>query len=123
MAILTVTVQNLLGKYPVTPLTANSADIVFTPAGADFADGFQFVHTGREIILVRNGNVGAQTITINSVPNAKGRSGTITAYSLGAGEYAAFPPFPVDGWRQSSGYLTGAMSAADVEIAVLRLPD
>ena len=123
MAILTVTVQPLLGKYPVTPLKANSADIVFTPAGVNFAEGFQFAHTGREIILVRNGNVAAKTITINSAPNAKGRSGTITAYSVGASEYAAFPPFPVDGWRQSSGYMTGAMSAADMEIAVLRLPD
>lgn len=115
--------QNLIVKYPVTPLTANSADFVWTAAGADFADGFRFQHTGKEILLVRNDNVGAQTVTINSVANQRGRTGTISAYSVGAGEYAAFPPFPVEGWRQSNGYLTGAASAADVQLAVLRLPD
>ncbi len=123
MAILTLTVQNLIAKYPVTPLTANSADFVWTAAGASFADGFQFAHTGKEILLVRNDNAGAQTVTIDSVPDAKNREGDITAYSVGAGEYAAFPPFPVEGWRQSNGMLKGAASAADVYLAVLRLPD
>jgi hypothetical protein len=123
MAILDLTVQNLIAKYPATPLAANAADITWTAAGAAFADGFRFPHTGKEILLVRNDNAGPQTVTINSVANAKGRSGSISTYSVGIGEYAAFPPFPVDGWRQTSGYLTGAASAADVYLAVLRLPD
>ena len=123
MAILTLTVQELPAKYPATPLTANSADFTWTAAGANFADGFRFAHTGKEILLVRNDNVAAQTVTILSEPNTKGRRGDITAYSVGIGEYAAFPPFPLAGWRSAAGYLVGAASATDVMLAVLRLPD
>lgn len=123
MAVLTLTVQSLIAKYPVTPLTANAADIVWTAAGADFADGARFVHTGRELILVRNDNVGAKTVTITSVADPKGRLGNITTYSVGASEYAAFGPFPVLGWRQTTGYLMLSASAADVFFAILRLPE
>lgn len=104
------------------PLTADAADFEWTAAGADFADGFGFAHTGKEIILVRNDNVGDQTVAIDSVANAKGREGDIPAYTIEAGEYAAFGPFPVSGWRQANGQLYGAASAADVMLAVLRLP-
>jgi hypothetical protein len=123
MAILTLTVQNVIAKYPAPPLTANAADFVWTAAGADFADKARFIHTGRELILVRNNNVGAKTVTIESVADPKNRTGNITTYSVGAGEYAVFGPFPVLGWRQTTGYLQLAASAADVMFAILRLPE
>jgi hypothetical protein len=127
MAILTLTPQTVIAKYPSLPLTANSADFVWTAAGADFADKARFVHTGREAILVRNDNGGAQTVTIESSADPKGRTGNITTYSVGAGEYAVFPPFPVTGWRQitggNTGYLVLSASAADVYFAILRLPE
>jgi len=122
MAELEITPQTLVGHYPATPLSANAADITFEASGADFADGASFPHTGREIILVRNDNVGAQTITIESKADAKNREGDITTYSIGASEYAAFGPFPVDGWRQSDGDMNFAVSAADLYLAVIRLP-
>jgi len=123
MAVLDLTPQTVIPKYPATPLTANAADFVWTAAGADFADGARFPHTGKEIILVRNDNVGAQTVTIESAVDEKNRVGNITTYSVGIGEYAAFPPFPVVGWRQTTGYLMLEASAADVSFAILRLPD
>ena len=123
MAILTLTVQSVIPKYPATPLTVEAADFVWTTAGADFADGARFPHTGREVILIHNLNAGAQTITINSSADPKGRQGTITTYSVGIGEYAVFGPFPVTGWRQADGYLTMAASATDVWFAILRLPE
>lgn len=122
MAELSLTPQTLVGKYPATPLSANDADITFTASGADYADGAAFPHTGKEIILVRNDNVGAQTITISSVVDEKKRSGDITTYSIGAGEYAAFGPFPVDGWRQADGDMNIEFSEADLYVAILRLP-
>lgn len=99
MARLSLTVQNIIAKYPTLPLT------------------------GKEILLVHNANAGAQTVTISSVVDPYKRTGDITTYSVGIGEYAAFPPFPKDGWAQSDGYLYFAASAADVNFAVLRLPD
>lgn len=121
MTRLAVTPQTLLGSYPALPVTANSADITFTAAGASFADGAGFTLTGGEILLVKNDNVGAQTVTISSVADDLKRTGDITTYSIGAGEVAAFGPFELKGWRQSDGKLHVAASAADVSFAVLKL--
>lgn len=123
MARLLLTVQEILPKYPGLPLVANSADFTWTAAGADFADGFMFPMTGREILLVRNDNVAAQTVTIDSSLDPFGREGDITAYSVGIGEYAVFPNFPRQGWATATGYLYGAAAATDVMLAVLRLPN
>ena len=117
-----MTVQSVVARYPTLPLTANSADFVWTAAGADFADGFSFASTGKEVLLVNNLNAGAQTVTINSQADPYRRTGDITAYSVGISELAAFFP-PVDGFRRSDGTIWGAASAADVSLAVLRLPD
>lgn len=120
---LDITVQDVIGGYPDMPLVADSADFVWTAAGADFVAGAGFDHTGMEIILVRNDNVGAQTVTITSVLDAHNRLGTITTYSVGAGEYAAFGPFPLAGWQASDGDMNLTFSAADMYVAVLRLDD
>jgi len=123
MAVLDVPVQTISAKYPSLPIAANGLDFTWTAAGAAFADGAQFPLTGKEILLVRNDNAVAQTVTINSVADPYNRTGNITAYSIGAGEYAVFPQFQQTGWMQSSGKLSFAASAADVYFAVLRLPD
>lgn len=122
MARLSVTPQDVKSSYPTLPIAANGLDFTWVASGADFAQGFGFPLTGREVLLVRNDNVGAQTVTISSVVDEKNRSGDITTYSVGIGEYAVFPFFRPEGWRQSDGKLYGAASAADMFIAVLRLP-
>ena len=121
MARLALVPITVIAGYPATPLTADSADIAFTNAGASFADGAGFPLTGREVLLVRNLNVGAQTVTISSVNDDKNRKGDITTYSLATTEIAAFC-LPVAGWRQADGQLYFAASATDVAFAVLRLP-
>lgn len=123
MARLALTPKSLPAKYPALPITANALDFAFTPAGADFADGASFPMTEKEILIVHNANVGAQTVTISSVVDPYNRTGNITAYSLAAGEYAVFPQFQKSGWMQSDGNLYFAASATDVEFAVLRLVD
>ena len=110
-----------LGSYPSLPLSAGAADFAFTPAGASYADGFSFPLTGRELLIVHNGNVGAQTVTLDSVPaNRTSREGDVSAYSLAADDYAIFGPFAMDGWEQSDGNFHGEGSATDVEFAVLK---
>lgn len=122
MARLALTPQNAPGSFPALPLAANAADFVFTPAGAQFVDGFSFPWTGRELLLVQNANAGAQTVTLNSVADRRRhRSGDITTYSVGIGEFAVFGPFEeADGWRQSDGKIYGAASATDVKLAVIK---
>lgn len=122
MARLLLTVQQLLARYPTLPVTANAADFVFTAAGAAFVDGVRFPHTGREIVLIRNDNVGAQTVTVESVVDPQNRTGDITTYSVGIGEYAVFNAMALTGWTQPSGEFWLTATAADVMFAILRLP-
>jgi hypothetical protein len=124
MARLTLTPVAMPAKWITLQPTANSLDVAFTAAGADFADGAGFTLTGKEIVIVQNANVGAQTVTVTSVadPVTK-RVGDITAYSIGIGEFAVLPQFSLAGWQQADGKLYLAASAADVKFLVLRLAD
>ena len=119
---LDLSAQTTPGSYPTLPLSANAADFTWTAAVASFADGFSFPWTGKEVLLVRNDDAAAQTVTINSVADDRHkRTGDIAAYSVGAAEYAALGPFGSDGWKQSTGLVHGAASDADVKLAVIRL--
>jgi len=122
MARLALTVQEPCGSYPALPLTAEAEDFTWTTAGADFVEGAGFTMTERELILVRNDNVAAQTVTVSSMVDAYNRDGDITTYSVGIGEYAMFGPFKKDGWVQADGKLYIAASATDVFFAIIRLP-
>jgi len=121
MARLVLTPKVPPGPYPATPLSANSADLAFTAAGADFADGAGFPMSSRHLVLVRNGNSGQQSVTFTSVTDQLNRKGDITTYALAAGEFGVFGPFERSGWMQTDGQLYFAASAADVEFAVIRV--
>ncbi len=115
------TPQTLVGGYGDYSV-ADVADLTFAAfTGTSGDDGNQFVASGRDIVIVRNDNVGAQTVTFSSVDDPFGRTGNIAAYSLAAGEYAIFGAFNVDGWRQADGKMYLEASAADVFCAVIRL--
>jgi len=119
MARLPLTVYIPVGGYPVGQPAANSADFVFAEPGTP-ADGISFPLTGEEILLAQNTTGGALTVTINSTPDPHGRTGDITAYSVGANEFAAFGPFPTSGWVQTDGKLYAVGSATGLKFAVLR---
>lgn len=107
------------------PLVANAADFLWTAASGTGANGNQTLYTGREIILAKNASADtARTVTLTSAPDASGRSGDVTAYSLGFGEYAAFDPrsMPVGDWKQDAdGMLYFEGSTSDIKFAVLRV--
>lgn len=122
---LTVQAPVSLLPYPTLPIGAGAA--AFTMAAADNVNGNSFPHTGREIIIARNKDAGAQTVTLTSVANpADNRTGDITTYSLPIGSvtptYAIFGPFPVNGWRQSDGNFYLTASSANIEFAIIRIP-
>lgn len=120
MAETALTVQELEGPFDI----ASATDLDFTFAAADNVNGNSYIVTGREILVARNDNVGAQTLTLNGVPDEKNRSGPITAYSIGIGLYSIFTQGLTNakGFKQSDGTITLIASAADVMLAVLRLP-
>jgi len=121
MARLVLTPITVIGKYPTLQPAANALDIAFTPAGASFADGAGWTLGSCDVLLVQNLNAGAQTFTISTVIDEYGRTGDITAYSVGIAEFAAFGPVALAGFKQADGQVYIAAAAADVGFAVLRL--
>ena len=121
MARLLIVPQEVIGSYPDLPVTADSADIGWTLSAADFAEGFRFPLTGRELLIIKNDNAGAQTVTLSSLVSKRtNRKGDIATYSMGISEIVVFGPFQKDGWQQVSGELFGAVTAADINIAVIK---
>lgn len=111
-----------LGPFPTLPVAANALDFLFV--AADVANGNEISFTGRNLLLVRNVNAGAQTFTITSAPFFN-RTGDITNYSLATGEFAVFNLFgggALDGWRQSTGKLFLNGSHADIQFALISIP-
>jgi len=121
MPALQLTPVQMVAKYPTTPITALALDGAFTAAGAGFALGAEFWLTGKEILIIKGGVAGG-TVTISSVVDPYNRLGDITAYAIGAGEYAVFPQFQKTGWTQTGKLLVTA-SIATIEFLVLRLAD
>lgn len=116
----THTAQVLKGAYGDYS-SVNSADYTYT--AADVTNKEQTKITGQEILLARNVNgAAAHTITINSVNTPFGRKGDVTAYSLGANEFAMFGPFEITGWIQTDGNLYFEADNANIQFAVIKLP-
>lgn len=101
-------------------ITATSAD--FTWTAADTSNGNSVTLTGNELLLVNNTGGSAYTVTVSSVADDLGRTGDISAYSVGAGLYSVLGPFPLRGWRQSAtGKLNFSASNAAVKFAVVKV--
>ena len=95
--------------------------VLVTFTAADAVNKNQVVLTGRELVLVDNTNVGAQTVTFTSVADPYGRTKDMS-FSIPAATKRVFGPFTRQGW-DSGGQLLIDAAAADVLICVLRLPD
>lgn len=110
-------------KGPFDPVSANALDFSF--AAADTVNGNSFVCTGRELILIRNDHASdPATITITSAPDPYGRIKDIEAYSLAAGEFAAFWAGKSIGWRQADGKVWMSVAGpGTIKIAILRIPE
>ena len=116
MARTDVSVTTLLGAYGDYSV-ANSADLTWQQA--DTTNDNQVLLREGDILLFWNQGAGAQTVTINSVA-LYGRTGDITAYSVGVDEIAHFGPVKAAGWKQSDGYLYFEASTNDIYWCVLR---
>ena len=108
-----------LGDYSST----NSADFpMAATTGLSGSDGNEFVSSGKDLVYVKNIQVGAQTITFTSVDDPQSRQEDIPVYELLAGEYAVFGPFGTVGWRQTDNNIYFETSHVDVLVAIFALP-
>ncbi len=118
MARTSLTPKAVLGQKS-NVYTANAADLTMT--AADVANKNQATASGNDLILAHNTGAAPHTITITSIADVMGRTGDISAYSLGAGEYALFGPHKGDGWTQTDGKLYFEADHAEVKFAVVQL--
>jgi hypothetical protein len=105
------------GPYPGT-VSAGDLAIVF--AASDNVNGNKWAFSGRDILLVQNTDVGAQTFTLTSVADERGRKGDIATYSVPASGFAAFFISSSFGWTQPDGSIFLASSSANLKFAVIR---
>jgi hypothetical protein len=105
------------GPYPGT-VSAGDLAIAFT--ASDVANGNKWAFSGRDILLVQNSNAGAQTFTISSTADERGRKADIATYSVPAGGFAAFFISSATGWTQADGTILLATSHANIQFAVVR---
>ncbi len=120
MARASLTLTTALGSYPTLQPAANACDMAM--AAANVADKNQFTASGNDLIVAHNTGVGAVTLTITSVVDTYNRTGDITAYSIGAGEFAVFGPLKSTGWIQTDGKVYLEASSADLKLGVVALP-
>lgn len=104
------------------PGTVAADDLDYTYAVGDTVNNNSFPATGRELLLIENVNVGAQTVTFLSVADTFKRTADITAYSVGPSEFAVFWFGSITGWKQTDGNIYINPGHADVKMAVLKIP-
>ena len=109
-----LTVLPLSGPYP-NPLTLDA----LTWEAFDVVNDNDFVLTGREIILIRNDDVGAQLVTLESIASDKGRTGDVTL-TVAAAAYAMYQASSLGGWLQAGGKFFLKAADADVKVAIVQ---
>lgn len=110
-----------LGNFPALALVANSVDLPMT--AADAVNYEMVVMSGKDLVIAHNTGAGARTVTITSATEGRTRrTGDITTYSIGAGEFAVFGPFEKAGWMQTDGKLYFAGEHSEVKFGVVALP-
>jgi hypothetical protein len=115
-----LTPKTALGSKSSAYASANVADL--TMAAADVANKNEFAASGHDLIFAHNTTAGPETITVTSVADPQqGRTGDVTAYSLGAGEYAVLGPFHRAGWQQTNGKIYIEASNIGVKLGVVQV--
>jgi hypothetical protein len=117
MARTSLTPLTALGAYGT--YSANAADLTMT--AADTSNQNQCAMSAKVLLIAHNTGASEHTVTVTSVSDPYGRTGHITTYALGAGEYAVFGPFVPSGWVQSDGKLYFEANHAEVKLGVVKL--
>lgn len=112
-------------RVAITPQAATgpygAAGLTLSYQASDSSSGNKVVASGKDLIFCRNTDVGAQTVTITSSADEKGRLGNITTESIAAGATHIFGPLPKLGWQQTGGVLFIDTSDNTVKLAVVQL--
>jgi len=115
MAETALTKTTALGSY-------QSATTTLTMTAADVGNQNSFVASGKDLVILHNTGGAPYTVTITSVADPYGRSGSLSAVAIAAGAYKIFGPMALVGWEQTAGTILVGASNALVFIGVVTLP-
>lgn len=129
MPVTAITTQAIAGPFPTLPVAATSLDLVWT--AGDPANGNEFAadnlvtsgpqgSIGGDILLAWNTDTNPHNLTLQSQPDAQGRSGDITNYQVGAGVISAFKYSEFTGWSDVNGNVLLTTDSALVKFAIVR---
>lgn len=107
----------VVGPYPIS-VAANSLDLNFQVA--DPSNLNQFSPGGDDLILAWNTGGSSHTFQATSAPDQLNRTGDLAAYTVGAGEIAAFRVKTL-GWVQPDGKVYLQANHAEMKFAILAL--
>lgn len=100
---------------PRTALTVQSlglnGQLNATMTAADATNGMAFVNDGQTVLVVRNTDASAKTVTVKSVPDEWGRSGDVTCVVAASG-VGILGPFTPAIFNQSDGTINVDFSAS-----------
>jgi hypothetical protein len=110
---------------PATALTpisySRNAGALFTWENPDQAGGNTFINTGREILIVYNGDASSRTVTFVSVADpVYGRTENIVQI-IAQYEVAHFGPFDGEGWNQADGTISVTWSSGTTTTTKVRV--
>lgn len=87
---------------------------------ADAVNQNCFIAGGNDLVIAKNPDTSAHTVTINSVADQYGRTKDIDSYSIPAGETHVFGPFSRHGW-ESDGQILLEANSNQIKFAILKL--
>lgn len=100
---------------PRTALTVQSlglnGQLNATMTNADAANGMSFLNDGQTMLVVRNADASAKTVTVKSVPDEWNRSGDVVCVVSASG-IGIFGPFTPAVFNQPDGTINVDFSAA-----------
>lgn len=98
-----------------------AAATLLTLTAADAVNGNRFVAAGNDLLVIQNTGAVQRAYTITSALDPFGRTGTITAATIEAGEIKVYGPMRTLGWIQSDGYIYFGSSSTEVKFGVVAL--
>lgn len=76
---------------------------------------------GRNLLIAHNTGGSTRNVSITSVADSHGRTGTVED-TIDPGEIKIYGPLALEGWRQSNGKVHFGADHTDVEFGVINLP-
>ena len=93
------------------------AEITFAATHATNKE--QTLATGREVIVFYNSGATPRVCTVTSIACSHGRTGDVSS-TVGAGEFWVSPRIPLEGFRQTDGYIYFEAAHAEILVSVIR---